>query len=101
MINEILSISIIKKVMACKNCKKNAKMMVDTVKDIIDTPTKPKSNCSNNREKELKWLSSPEGKQLLSQVKLTSKQNILLVCGAYIPLLVGYVTIIRFIISLF
>ena len=87
--------------MACKNCKKNATVMVDAIKGIIDTPTNPKSNCNKNRDKEAKWLNSPEGKRLLNQVELTSRQSIVLVCGAYIPLLIGYITIIRFIISLF
>ena len=95
-----LTISIIKKVMACKNCKKNAKMAVDAVKGIIDTPTH-KSGCSEGRKREQKWLNSPEGKHLLKQVELTSKQNIILVFGAYIPLFVGYITIVRFIVNLF
>ena len=87
--------------MPCKNCKKNAKMMVDVVKDVISKPNNPKSNCNKKRDKELSWLSSPEGKYLLDQIKLSNTQNIILWVGAYIPLLIGYFTIIRFIINLF
>jgi hypothetical protein len=87
--------------MPCKNCKKNAKMMVDVVKDAISKPNNPKSDCDKNREKELSWLSTPEGRYLLDQIKLSSTQNIILWVGAYIPLLIGYVTIIKFIVNLF
>ena len=101
MTNIYLIIRFIKKLMPCKNCKKNATMVVDAVKDAISTPPKHKSDCANRREAEKAWLDSPEGKSLIDQVKLTSAQSIILWVGAYIPLFIGYVTIIRFIISLF
>tara|TARA_R100001377_G_scaffold45296_1_gene25913 strand:+ start:124 stop:393 length:270 start_codon:yes stop_codon:yes gene_type:complete len=87
--------------MPCKNCKKNAKNIVSQMKDVFSTPQKPKSECKKNRESEQKWLNSPEGKYFLDVTKPNSIENVLLWIFGYTPLLLGYVTMVRFIVGLF
>ena len=106
MINDNLAISIIKKVMACKQCKKNAKKGLKLLKDVLTGKNKnlkkPKTECTKRREGEQNWIdNSNEGKRLSALAKPNRAETIILVVGAWIPLVVGYVTIIRFIISLF
>jgi len=93
--------NIIKKDMACKNCKKNAKSMVSKMKDIFSTPQKPKTSCQKNREKEQQWLKTPEAKSLLEKAKPNNIETIIIWGLGFIPLIIGYVTIVRFIINLF
>ena len=87
--------------MACKNCKKNAKNMVSQMKDIFSTPQKPKTSCQKNREEQQEWLKTPAVQSLLDKVKPNDIENILLWSLGFIPLFIGYITIIRFIIGLF
>ena len=89
--------------MACKQCKKNAKTLIESFKESFSSKKdKPKPECTKRREGEQNWIdNSTEGKRLTALSKPNRAETILLVVGAWIPLIVGYVTIIRFIISLF
>ena len=105
MINEILTITIIKKIMACKNCKRNAKSVVKSIKNIVSgkkPEPKAKTPCQEKREKEQDWLNnSEEGKKLSAFSKLNRAETFILIFLAWIPLFIGYVTIVKFIINLF
>jgi hypothetical protein len=105
LINEILTITIIKKIMACKNCKKNAKSVVKQLKSFVKgekLEPKTKTPCETKRKKEQDWLdTSEEGKQMKAFSKLNRPETFILIFLAWIPLFVGYFTIVKFIISLF
>ena len=105
MINLILVIKLNKKVMACNKCKKSAKSVVKQLKNIIKGKKpngEPKTPCQTKRDKEQDWLKdSGEGKRLKSLAKPNLTENLLLLFFAWIPLMVGYITIVRFIIWLF
>tara|TARA_R110002110_G_scaffold386211_1_gene597874 strand:- start:198 stop:446 length:249 start_codon:yes stop_codon:yes gene_type:complete len=75
--------------MACKNCKKNATKLTNHIMG-------KKTPINNGQEKDIEWLESEEGKKLSGLVKATSVENIILVVFAWTPLLIGYVTIIKF-----
>lgn len=76
--------------MSCKSCK--SKKVAETFngvttsvqKSIIEQQNKVKSNLWDD-----------------SMGKLTSIEQIILVLFAWIPLIIGYITIIRFLISMF
>jgi hypothetical protein len=96
---------IIKKLMACKNCKKNARGIVKILKDKIsgvNNESKEKTTCEKKRKKEQDWLNNSEkGKELYAMSKATTAQNIILIVFAWIPLFIGYMTIVKFLINLF
>ena len=91
--------------MACKNCKKNARGIVKILKDKIigvNTESKDKTTCEKKRQKEQDWLhNSEKGKELYAMSKATTAQNIILIVFAWIPLFIGYMTIVKFLINLF
>ena len=93
--------------MACKSCKKNAKNIVNQIKegikkDIFGGKKKHCSNCKKKREKEKLWLDdNPEAKSLQKKSSLNRTEKIILWGIGYIPLIIGYITIIKFIINLF
>jgi|TARA_R110001592_G_scaffold160995_6_gene393432 hypothetical protein len=91
--------------MACKKCKKNALGIVKVLKNKfngVKNEPKEKTPCEAKRKLEQDWLSdSVKGKKLSKMSKATNPQNIILTVFAWIPLTVGYVTIIRFVINLF
>jgi len=105
LINENLAISFIKKVMACKNCKKNAQSVVKQLKNIVKGKKpngEPKTPCQTKRDNEQEWLNeSPKGKKLKAFSKPNRLETLLLISFAWIPLIVGYISIVRFILGLF
>ncbi len=105
MINNILTINIIKKIMACKKCKNNARSVVKQIKNFIKgkkTEPKPKTECQSKRQKEQDWLKNSEkGKKLSILSKPNLIENLILLVFAWTPLAIGYITVIKFIINLF
>ena len=105
MINNILTINIIKKIMACKKCKNNARAVVKQIKNFIKgkkTEPKPKTECQSKRQKEQDWLKNSEkGKKLSILSKPNLIENLILLVFAWTPLAIGYITVIKFIINLF
>jgi len=105
LINVILTIRFIKKDMACKKCKKNARAIVNSLmKKVKGEPikTKEETPCQKKRSKEQNWLvSSEKGKKLMSLAKPRLNETTILVIFAWVPLFVGYWSILRFIINLF
>jgi hypothetical protein len=91
--------------MACKNCKKNAKSVVKQLKSIVKgekSEPKTKTPCVTKRENEQNWLdTSEDGKRMKAFSKLNRPETFILILFAWIPLFVGYITIVKFIISLF
>ena len=95
--------------MACNHCKKNALKGLKLLKNVLsgkgnklEKPKNPKTECTKRREKEQDWLrDSKEGKKLSAFAKPNRAERIILILFAWAPLLIGYITIIRFIISLF
>ena len=89
--------------MACRKCKKNAKTVIEGLKESFNIKKpKPKTECVKGREEEQDWMNnSEEGKRLSALAKPNRLESILLVVFAWIPLIVGYISIIRFLISLF
>jgi hypothetical protein len=91
--------------MACKNCKKNAKSVVKQLKNIVKGKKpngEPKTPCQTKRENEQDWLNtSEEGKKLKAFSKPNINETMILIFFAWIPLLIGYISIVKFIIGLF
>ena len=91
--------------MACKNCKKKSRSVVTELKNLIKgkkSNGEPKTPCQTKRDNEQEWLDESEkGKKLKSLSKPNINETMILTFFAWIPLTVGYVTIIRFIIRLF
>ena len=86
--------------MACKNCKKNATKLTNQVMGRKPS-TKKCKDCKKGQERDMEWLESGEGKRLSNLAKLTHRENMLVIIFCWFPLVVGYVTLIRFLISLF
>jgi len=91
--------------MACKKCKKNARAIVNSLmKKVKGETVKPKeeTTCQKKRTKEQSWLTDSEkGKKLMSLAKPRLNETTILVIFAWVPLFIGYWSILRFIINLF
>ena len=93
--------------MACKSCKENAKSIVKQIKegikkDVFNRKSKSCSNCKKKRQNEKEWLDkNPKGQSLQKKVALNLTEKIILWGFGYIPLIIGYITILMFIINLF
>jgi hypothetical protein len=85
--------------MACKNCKKNATILTNEI--MGRNTNKDCKDCKKGQEKDMEWLDSPEGKRLSNLAKLTNREAMVVYVGFWLPLIVGYITIVRFFISLF
>jgi len=101
LINEYLTVSIIKKVMACKKCKKNASNLTEALKAKLQKNSEPKTECEKGRLEVREWLGSEEGKKAQSHFSLNITEKQILWVFGYIPLIIGYLSILRFIINLF
>jgi hypothetical protein len=86
--------------MACKNCKKNATILTNEIMG-RKTTTKKCKDCKKGQQKDMEWLESPEGKRLSNLAKLTYRENMVVYLFCWLPLIIGYITIVRFFISLF
>jgi hypothetical protein len=101
LINDNLAISIIKKVMACKNCKKNASKLTSALKSKLQGDSKPQTSCEKGRKEVREWLNSDEGKKAQSRFSLNITEKTIMWVFGYIPLIIGYLSILKFIVSLF
>jgi len=101
LINGDLTVSIIKKVMACKNCKKNAAKLTSALKSRIEGDSKPKTDCEKGRLEVREFLNSEEGKKAQSHFSLNITEKTIMWVFGYIPLIIGYLSILKFVISLF
>ena len=77
--------------MACKNCK-SAKSM-KTLNTLLNNP--PGVDAVKNKEQIL----SQVWDKTMAKLKLSERLLILILC--WFPLIIGYITIIRFLISIF
>tara|TARA_R110002020_G_scaffold131188_1_gene293427 strand:+ start:143 stop:406 length:264 start_codon:yes stop_codon:yes gene_type:complete len=87
--------------MACKNCKKNASKLTAALKSKLQEGDEPKTTCEEGRREVREWLNSEEGKNIQSHFSLNITEKTITWVFGYIPLIIGYLSILRFIINLF
>ena len=83
--------------MACKYCKKKAKRVADRL-----TGKNKKNTVQEGQLKDIEWLEkTPQGKFMEKVTTLTKTEKMIAYTVFWIPLLVGYFTIVKLIINLF
>ena len=87
--------------MACKKCKKNASKLTEALKTKLKEGNTPRTECEKGRLEVREWLNSEEGKKAQSHFSLNITEKTIMWTFGYIPLIIGYISIIRFIINLF
>ena len=95
--------------MACKNCKKNSQLITSKLKtsikndflNIFKKNDTPKTKCEEKRKKTRDWLNKPKTKSLLKKVSLNFSEKVIIWLFGFIPLIVGYITILWFVFNLF
>jgi hypothetical protein len=95
--------------MACKNCKKNSKLLTSKLKtnikndflNIFKKDDGSKTQCEEKREKTKEWLNLPTTQSLLKNISLNFSEKVIIWLFGFVPLLVGYITILWFIFNLF
>jgi hypothetical protein len=87
--------------MACKNCKKNSSKLTSALKSKIQGDSKSKTECEKGRLEVREWLNSEEGKETQNRFSLNITEKTIMWVFGYIPLIIGYLSILKFIVSLF
>ena len=87
--------------MACKNCKKNASKLTSALKSKLQGDSNPKSSCEKGRLEVREFLNSKEGKKAQSHFSLNITEKTIMWVFGYIPLIIGYLSMLKFVISLF
>ena len=87
--------------MACKKCKKKATKLTNRL--VGEKPEiKGCKDCKKTGiEKDMEWLDSGEGKIFSHFSNLLPKETIIIWVFGWIPLIIGYISMIRFFYFLF
>ena len=87
--------------MACKNCKKKATQLTTSL--LGDKPkSKECKDCKKSGiDKDMDWLDNGEGKVFNHFSKLLPAETIIIWVFGWIPLLIGYFSIVKFFYNLF
>ena len=82
--------------MACKNCKKKATQLTTSL--LGDKPkSKECKDCKKSGiEKDMEWLDEGEGKIFNHFTQLLTTEKIVIWLFGWIPLIIGYISIVRF-----
>ena len=82
--------------MACKKCKKKATQLTNSIMGEKPKSKKCKDCKKTGIEKDMEWLDDGNGKVYNQLSNLLPTERVLIWTFGWIPLIIGYISIIRF-----